>query len=51
MYEWFLKDRDADERNRRRDERDTFAWTLIGAVAFGTIVVVWLPILLAAYHA
>jgi hypothetical protein len=51
MYEWFLKDRDAEERNRRLGERDTWAWTLIGIVAFGTIVVVWLPILLAADHA
>jgi hypothetical protein len=51
MYEWLLKDRDGEERNRRRDERDTWAWTLMGVVAFGTIVVVWFPILFAAYHA
>jgi hypothetical protein len=51
MYEWLLKDRDTEERIRRRDERDTWAWALIGVIGFGTIVVVWLPILLAAYHA
>lgn len=51
MYEWLLKDRDTEQRKRRRDERDTWAWTLIGVVALGTLAVVWLPILLAAYHA
>ena len=51
MYEWFLKDRNAAEGDHRRDERDTWAWTLISVVAVGTIVVVWLPIVLAAYHA
>ena len=51
MYEWLLKDRDSRARHRQLKERDTWAWTLIGVVAFGTFAVVWLPILIAAYHA
>ena len=37
MYEWLLKDRDAEERNRQRDARDMWAWTVIGVVFFGTL--------------
>jgi hypothetical protein len=51
MYEWLLKDRASQERNHQRQARDAWAWTAIGVVLFGTLAVVWLPLLIAAYHA
>ncbi|HEU4379518.1 MAG TPA: hypothetical protein VFR73_13180 [Hyphomicrobiaceae bacterium] len=50
MYEWLLKDRANLERNRQRKERDVWAWTVIGLVFFGTLALVWLPLLIAAYR-
>jgi hypothetical protein len=47
MYEWLLKDR----ANRERNSRDMWAWTVIGLIFFGTLALVWLPLLIAAHHA
>jgi hypothetical protein len=51
MYDWLLKNRDGQERNRQRDARDLWAWAVIGLIFFGTLAIVWLPLLIAAYHA
>jgi hypothetical protein len=51
MYEWLLKDRASRERNRERDSRDLWAWTVIGLIFIGTLVIVWLPLLIAVHHA
>jgi hypothetical protein len=51
MYEWLLKDRTNRDRNRQRDSRDMWAWTVIGLIFFGTLALVWLPLLIAAHHA
>jgi hypothetical protein len=50
MYEWLLKDRGSQERNRTRDARDMWAWTVIGLIFLGTLAIVWLPLLIAAYR-
>jgi hypothetical protein len=51
MYEWLLKDRANQKRNQQRDARDMRAWTVIGLIFFGTLALVWLPLLIAAHHA
>jgi hypothetical protein len=51
MYQWLLKDPCNQERNRQRQAQDTWAWTVIGLIFLGTLAVVWVPLLIAAYHA
>lgn len=51
MYEWLLKDRTSQDHKRERDTRDVWAWTVIGLIFLGTLAIVWLPLLIAAYHA
>ena len=51
MYNWLLKDRASQESNRQRDARDTWAWTVIGLIFLGMLATVWLPLLIAAFHA
>jgi hypothetical protein len=46
MYEWMFKKEEKDQR-----DQDLKAWLLIGAIFVGTLLVVWLPVVLAAMHA
>jgi hypothetical protein len=48
MYEWMFK-KDREERKVQKDQ-DVKAWLLIGAVFVGTLLVVWLPVVIAAIH-
>jgi hypothetical protein len=50
MYEWMFK-KDRDERLKAQKDRDVKAWLLIGAIFVGTLLAVWLPLLIAAMHA
>ena len=51
MYDRLLKDRASQQRKRQRDARDTWAWTVIGLIFLGTLAIVWVPLLIAAYRA
>ena len=50
MYEWMFK-KDREERLKGQKDQDVKAWLLIGAVFVGTLLVVWLPVVIAAMHA
>jgi hypothetical protein len=50
MYEWMFK-KDREERLKVQKDQDVKAWLLIGAVFVGTLLVVWLPVVIAAIHA
>ena len=49
MYEWMFK-KDREERLKVQKDQDVKAWLLIGAVFVGTLLVVWLPVVIAAIH-
>jgi hypothetical protein len=49
MYEWMFK-KDREERLKIQKDQDVKAWLLIGAVFMGTLLVVWLPVVIAAIH-
>ncbi len=48
MYDWLLKDKDSKAHERDGQYQDVWAWTVIGLVACGTLLVVWLPLVLTA---
>jgi hypothetical protein len=50
MYEWKFKN-DREKRLKVQKDQDVKAWLLIGAVFVGTLLVVWLPVVIAAMHA
>jgi hypothetical protein len=50
MYEWMLK-KDGEAGLKGQKDQDVKAWLLIGAVFVGTLLVVWLPVVIAAMHA
>jgi hypothetical protein len=50
MYEWMFKN-DREKRLKVQKDQDVKAWLLIGAVFVGTLLVVWLPVVIAAMHA
>jgi hypothetical protein len=49
-YEWMFKN-DREKRLKVQKDQDVKAWLLIGAVFVGTLLVVWLPVVIAAMHA
>ena len=51
MYEWMFKKEERDERLKDQRDQDLKAWLLIGAIFVGTLLVVWLPVVIAAMHA
>ena len=50
MYEWMFK-ADRDERLKDQRDQDLKAWLLIGAIFVCTLLIVWLPVVIAAMHA
>jgi hypothetical protein len=51
MYEWMFKKEERDDRLKDQRDQDLKAWLLIGAIFVGTLLVVWLPVVIAAMHA
>ena len=51
MYEWLQRSGRADDPGEhQRQDQDVWAWTVIGLVAAGTMLIVWVPLLIAALH-
>ena len=48
MYDWLLKDKQGEAQAPDRQDQDVWTWTVIGLVAVGTLLVVWLPVLVTA---
>lgn len=49
MHQWIVKET-RDGRLAGRQHQDVWTWTVIGIVAVLTLLVVWVPLLIAALH-
>lgn len=49
MYQWMVNKRQRDDRGLR-NAQDVRAWLLIGAIALGTLLIVWVPLIISALH-
>jgi hypothetical protein len=49
MYERLVTKRQRDDRRGQRNQ-DVRAWLLIGAIALGTLLIVWVPLIISALH-
>ena len=50
MYQWMVTKRQRDDHHARQSGQDVRAWLLIGAIALGTLLVVWVPLIIGALH-
>jgi hypothetical protein len=50
MYQWMVTKRPRNDHHARQSGQDVRAWLLIGAIALGTLLVVWVPLIIAALH-
>lgn len=50
MYQWMLTKRQRDAHHARQSGQDVRAWLLIGAIALGTLLIVWVPLIISALH-
>jgi hypothetical protein len=50
MYQWMVSKRQRDVHHAGQSGQDVRAWLLIGAIALGTLLVVWVPLIISALH-
>ena len=50
MYQWMVTKRPRNDHHAGQSGQDVRAWLLIGAIALGTLLVVWVPLIIGALH-
>jgi hypothetical protein len=50
MHQWMVTKRQRDAHHAGQSGQDVRAWLLIGAIALGTLLVVWVPLIIGALH-